>query len=43
MRFNDRTRGLLLIEDEFGLSLILLMSRTKAPVGKTPTIEHNFN
>ena len=39
----NETNGLLLIEGESGLSLIPLMGRTWVPVGKTPTMEYNFN
>jgi len=37
------TDGVLVIEDESGVSLIPLMGRTWAPRGQTPVIEHNFN
>src|SRR5712691_2190931 len=37
------TDGILILEDESGLSLIPLMGRTWAPRGETPTLVHNFN
>ena len=37
----DETRGILFLEDESGLSLIPLMSRTWAPMWCTPTIRNN--
>ena len=39
----EETDGVLVIEDESGVSLIPLMGRTWAPRGQTPEIEHNFN
>ena len=39
----EETDGVLVIEDESGVSLIPLMGRTWAPRGQTPVIEHNFN
>lgn len=39
----EETDGVLLIEDESGLSLIPLMGRTWSPRGETPVIVHNFN
>jgi transposase len=37
----NETNGVLVLEDESGLSLIPLMGRTWAPRGCTPTIRHN--
>lgn len=39
----EETDGVLVIEDESGISLIPLIGRTWAPRGQTPVIEHNFN